>query len=131
MTDDTYPKIIARQWIRKAETALRTAEVLFREQLLVGCVNRMYYAAFYAVSAALAGAGKSYGKHTAVRAALHRDFVKSGIVPPACGKTYNRLFDDRQEGDYTPRTSFSKDETLELLNQTREFLDYFKKIVEA
>ncbi len=130
MTDQDYRDIIAREWMEKAETALKTADVLFREKLLVGCVNRMYYAAFYAASAVLAKHGREYGKHTAVRAALHRDFVKPGIVPLECSKTYNRLFDDRQEGDYSPQTFFKEDEIGQLLMKTREFFDIFKRIVE-
>lgn len=130
MTDRDYQTIIARQWMDKSEIALKTADVLLREELLTGCVNRLYYAAFYAVSAALAGQGKEYGKHTAVRAALHRDFVKPGIVDASCGRTYNRLFDDRQTGDYTPETSFDISEIRELYEQTRAFLDCFRKLID-
>ena len=86
MSDAADRDVIARNWLDKAATTLKTAEVLLREELLVGCVNRLYYAAFYAVSAALAKEGKSYGKHRAVRAALHRGFVRTGKIPPSSGK---------------------------------------------
>ncbi|MBD3321117.1 MAG: HEPN domain-containing protein [Chitinivibrionales bacterium] len=130
MTEGDYHAIIARQWMGKSRTALKTADVLFKEKLLVGCVNRLYYAVFYAVSAALAKQGKEYGKHTAIRAALHRDFVKPGLVPASCSKIYNRLFNDRQEGDYKPETTFKEDEIEELIDQTRQFLDLFQQLVE-
>jgi len=107
MTSRNYRAVIARDWMRKSERALNDAELLFGGDSLVGCVNRLYYAVFYAVSAVLAQEGREYGKHTAVRAALHRDFVKPGRVPRQCSITYNTLFDDRQEGDYTPRTSIA------------------------
>lgn len=129
MTDQDYRDVIARDWLAKAETALRTAEVLLEEQLLVGSVNRLYYAAFYAVSAVLAKEGTEYGKHRAVRAALHRDYVKPGRIPAGCGRTYDRLFEDRQRGDYTPRTSFNPDEVRELLLDTKKFLDCFRELL--
>jgi uncharacterized protein (UPF0332 family) len=129
MTDQDCRNIISRDWMEKSEATLNAAEILLREKMLVACVNRLYYAAFYAVSAALAKAGREYGKHTAVRAALHRDYVKSGQIPFNCGKTYDRLFDDRQEGDYAPKTSFKEEEIEQLLKETRTFLDLFKKII--
>jgi hypothetical protein len=129
MTDQNYRDIISHEWVEKAETAFTSAEVLLRENLLVGSVNRLYYAAFYAVSAALAKEGKEYGKHTAVRIALHRDYVKPGKISQDCGKIYDRLFEDRQEGDYTPRTFFKEEDVHQLLIETRQFLDCFKSLV--
>lgn len=129
MTDQDCRDIIARDWIEKSEATLKAAEILLREKMLVACVNRLYYAAFYAVSAALAKSGREYGKHTAVRAALHREYVKSGKIPFDCGKIYDRLFDDRQEGDYTPRTSFKEEEIKRLLEETRTFLGLFKRLI--
>ncbi|MBN1309115.1 MAG: HEPN domain-containing protein [Chitinispirillaceae bacterium] len=115
MTDQDYKNIIACDWMEKSESALKSDEILLRENMLVACVKKLYYAAFSAVSAALANAGRKYGRHTAVRAALDRDFVKSGFIPDDYGKIYDRLFDDRQEGDYTPRTTFDKKEIERLL----------------
>jgi hypothetical protein len=116
--------------MRKSERALNDAELLFGGDSLVGCVNRLYYAVFYAVSAVLAQEGREYGKHTAVRAALHRDFVKPGRVPRQCSITYNTLFDDRQEGDYTPRTSFDKEEIEKLVGEARSFVKQFAALIE-
>ena len=39
--------------------------------------SRSYYAAFHGVTAVLAGRGIEFTKHTAVRAALHRDLIQS------------------------------------------------------
>jgi len=69
---------IARNWLDKADDALEIAELSLGRGPLVSCVNRMYYAAFYAVSAVLADEGITYGKHAAVRASVNRDLVKTG-----------------------------------------------------
>jgi uncharacterized protein (UPF0332 family) len=62
--------------------------------------SRAYYAAFYAVSAALALQRKSYRKHCAVEAAVHRDFVKAGLWPKEIGQAYSGLLELRTLGDY-------------------------------
>ena len=128
MTDQDYRDTIARGWLGKAEDAFASAEILLREQRLVGCVNRLYYAAFYAVSAALAKEGREYGKHSAVRAAFHRDYVKTARIPKDFGKTYDELFDDRQEGDYRPQTSFDRENLEQLLAETRKLLDSLQSL---
>jgi len=129
MTEQHYRGMIAHDWMEKGAAALKAGERLLKENLLVGCVNRLYYAAFYAVSAVLASEGKTYGRHSAVRASVHRDYVKSGRIPPECGKTFDRLFDDRQQGDYTPKTSFTDEELQDLLVRTRAFIECFRSML--
>lgn len=58
-------------------------------------VNRLYYAMFYSVTAALAIKGEKYIKHSAVRAAFHRDFVRTEKVEKSIGKLYDELFHAR------------------------------------
>ena len=45
--------------------------------------SRAYYAAFYAVSALLALGGRTFKKHSALEAAVHRDLVKPGLFSPS------------------------------------------------
>lgn len=129
MTDQELLATISRGWLEKAEDSYAEAILLFGGKRFVGCVNRLYYSVFYAVSAVLALERKEYGKHSAVRAALHRDFVKPGRVPISIGKTYDELFFDRQEGDYTPRTSFDENDIQRLLSEGRVFIDFFKGLI--
>lgn len=62
--------------------------------------SRAYYAVFHAVSAIFALEGKSFSKHSAVRAAVHRDLVGTGLIPVESGQSYNELMDMRELGDY-------------------------------
>lgn len=62
--------------------------------------SRAYYAAFYAVSAWFALRGRTFRRHTAVEAAVHRDLVKTGVLPAELGKAYSRLLEMRSTGDY-------------------------------
>lgn len=69
-------------------------------------VNRLYYSAFYGVSAALFERHLHSSKHSGVRAFFHREFIKTGLLEVQWGKLYDRLFEDRQEGDYIAMTLF-------------------------
>ena len=62
--------------------------------------SRAYYAAFYAVSAHFALDGRTFTKHTAVEAAVHRDLVRAGTWHSDLGQEYSRLVRLRRTGDY-------------------------------
>lgn len=63
-------------------------------------VNRAYYAAFHAVTAHFALEGATFKSHAAVKAAVHRDLVHTGVWPAELGALFNRLFEMRSTGDY-------------------------------
>lgn len=48
--------------------------------------SRAYDAVFHGVTAVLAGRGMEFAKHTAARAALHRDLIQAGLLPAALGR---------------------------------------------
>ena len=93
-------ELIVTNWWRKAEESLAAARSEFHAGRLSFAVNRLYFSLFCAVAAALARQGLSYRKHTAVRAAFHRDFVRTHRVPESDGRLYDDLFNQRQQGDY-------------------------------
>jgi len=95
-------KAAARDFWARAVDALRVAEHDL-ELSPDAAASRAYYAAFYAVSAHFALEGKSYTKHSAVEAAVHRDLVKTGIWDMDLGRGYSRLAQLRTRGDYGGR----------------------------
>jgi len=92
-------------------------------------MNRIYYAAFYAVSAALLERKFQFVKHSGVRAMFHREFVKTGLLDVKWGKLYDRLFEDRQEGDYVALTSFEHEYVEMQLGQCVEFLAALRPLI--
>ena len=106
MTRDEATAQAVRYWLAKARECLAPAEDEVRAGRLSFAVNRCYYAAFYAASAALLARGKRFVKHSGVRAAVHRDLVKPGLLPEDLGRIYDRLFHDRQQGDYIEFVAF-------------------------
>mgnify|MGYP006301249017 CR=1 FL=1 len=117
---------LVETWLTKSDSALRDARLLKENGSLSACVNRLYYAAFYAVSAVLASRNQSYGKHSAVRAAVHRDFVKTGLLSKEHGRTYDILLSRREQADYQPAVTFEPDEVHEYFVHAREMVAALK-----
>ncbi len=72
------------EWGR-AERAIASAERLV-ESDPDSAVSRAYYAAFHAINALFALRGQSFTKHSALRAAIHRELIHSGEWPPGIGR---------------------------------------------
>jgi len=119
---------LGEYWLEKAERSYKTAKNEYNEGNYDFCVNRLYYAVFYAVNAVLIIRGQNYKKHSAVRAAIHRDFVKPGTISVEYGKLYDSLLRDREEADYVAFVEFDPEVVKEELNMSRKFIDKFKEI---
>lgn len=72
--------------------------------------SRAYYAAFHAITALFVLRGREFSKHSAVRAALHRDLVHKGRWAKELGQDYDFLMDLRETGDYGGLTHVSPED---------------------
>ena len=115
-------KELVQYWLEKAAESFRVAQANFAIDSMSATVNRLYYAAFYAVSAVLSARGLKYGKHSAVQSALHRDLIKTGLLSKERGAAYDELVEARHEGDYAAFATFEKDQVQAMLDRTEIFL---------
>lgn len=120
---------VVRVWIEKAHEAIASARSEHAAGRLAFAVNRCYYAAFYAASAVLLCRGHRFRKHTGVRAGIHRELVKPGLLPETWGRTYDRLFQDRQEGDYLALTHFEADEVEETIRHAEALVGFLERLI--
>jgi len=65
-----------------------------------GAAAWAYYAAFYAASANFALAGRTFRKHSAVQAAVHRELVHGSVWTEALAKGYDELLALRKTGHH-------------------------------
>lgn len=114
--------LIRYRTARAGET-LEEADVLAVSGHWNACVNRLYYACFYAVSALLSKHDLSSSKHTGIRSYFNQNFVKSGIIPKETAVIYNSLFERRQEGDYDVFVRFTESEVLPWIKEAKAFVD--------
>jgi uncharacterized protein (UPF0332 family) len=121
--------LLASTWMYKAESAIRDASLLKENGRLHACINRLYYAVFYAASAVLAFRGNTYGRHSAVRSSIHRDFVNQGLIGTDLGRIYDILLSRREQADYQPTIEFAVEEVDEYFNRAEEMLEAFKRLI--
>jgi uncharacterized protein (UPF0332 family) len=122
---------MVRYWWLKAQDSLSSARREFAAGSYSFAMNRLYYAAFYAVCAVLLERQQSFRKHSGVRAAFHRQLIKTGLLDMKWGRLYDQLFEDRQEGDYIVFVSFEPEYVQFQLSQCSEFLDELGKLLSS
>jgi uncharacterized protein (UPF0332 family) len=84
--------------------------------------SRAYYTAFYAVSALFALQGKTFSKHSAIEAAVHRDLVRPGHWPKELGAAYSALLALRTTGDYGGLEHVLEEEAGEAIQAVQRIL---------
>jgi hypothetical protein len=75
--------------------------------------------------------GRRFEKHSGVRAAFNQHFIKSGKLARKHGDLYNRLFRDRQEGDYVEFTKFDDQYVGEQVKGCEEFLVQIRPLIKT
>jgi uncharacterized protein (UPF0332 family) len=108
--------------LERAREALAEAEVLADTGHWNGCVSRLYYSCFYAVTALLLRHNLGSSKHTGVRSLFHRHFVRTGLVSPDLGDLYSALFNARNRGDYTDLTRFDEASVRPQISRVAAFI---------
>ncbi|RIH99847.1 HEPN domain-containing protein [candidate division NPL-UPA2 bacterium Unc8] len=127
MTNEVFTIINYR--LGRAKEAIEEAEILLEKGYTNTFVNRLYYACFYTVSALLLTKGLSSAKHSGVRSLFHKHFVKSGVVDVELGQLYDRLFDNRQKGDYADLVKFNLVEVTPWLEEAKKFVAGLEDVI--
>ena len=130
MTRDEAAAQVASYWMEKAQEALASARDEVDAGRLSFAVNRCYYSVFYAASAVLLTRGHRFSKHSGVRGAVHRHLVKTGSLSPEWGRFYDRLFQERQQGDYIEFISFERRDVLTTLEQAKELVEILQGLLQ-
>ena len=114
--------------IEKSQKALEQAIGNASMQYWEVTANRLYYAAYYAVSALLIANGDAARTHNGVIQMFGLHFIKSGIVSSEMGKLYNNLFSLRLTGDYNDKYNLKEKDVLPLLEPTKELIDEISRL---
>lgn len=127
MTEEKKSLILYR--LDRAREALEEASLLLEGGHSNTFVNRLYYACFYAVSALLLTRDLSSAKHSGVRSLFHQNFVKPAILSIELGQIYDKLFRNRQKGDYADLVRFNADEVSCWHDEARRFVDVIEVVI--
>ncbi len=64
-----------------------------------------------------------------MRAAFHREFIKAGRLDAEWGRFYDRLYEDRQEGDYAALVSFDREYVESQADRCARFLSELRPLI--
>jgi uncharacterized protein (UPF0332 family) len=131
MNKEQASEVLIKLWLEKANDALESAKLELAENHLSFSVNRLYYCCFYAVTAILLKNGRQFARHSAVMSEFNKNYVKTGRVEVKWSKFYQKLFDDRQEGDYIPTATFEYSEITERIEQAEDFLKVISELINS
>ena len=131
MSDDVGGPIdVVLHRLDRAQRTLTLAGSLVEMGELEGAVNRSYYACFYAVSALLLQHGMKSRKHRGIRSLFNQHFAKTGMISNDFTRTFNSLFDLRQDSDYRDFVQFEPDDVRRFCSEAKRFVDEIRRIVE-
>ena len=114
----------------RADETLEDARILARAERWNACVNRLYYACFYAVSAILVRDGLSSSKHAGIRSLFNSQYVKTGKIPKYLASIYNDLFERRQESDYLDFVRFQESQVLPLILKAESLIERIASLIQ-
>ena len=116
----TYRYALAEETLIAAKTCI--ANGLYRD-----CINRSYYAVFYAVKAVIVLGGVDFKRHKDVVAYFNKEYVAGGIFPRELGKRLGRLQALRETSDYNDFYVASKEEASNQL----ETVEYAMRLIKV
>ncbi len=106
----------------KARRALETARLTLDHGDADAAINRAYYAAFHAATAALLAVGETPKTHSGTHHRFHLHYVKSGRLSSSIGKTLSYASDARQRADYEAFTVFDEAAAADLITDVEAFV---------
>lgn len=122
---------LVRYRITKARETIEDARILANADRWNPCVNRLYYACFYAVSALLMQHDLSSARHTGIRSLFNQHFVKTEKISKKFAQIYNDLFERRQESDYLDFIRFEEKQVSPWISNAEQFVEHVAALIEG
>lgn len=108
--------------LERAHDTLDDARILAEKGKRNSAINRLYYSAYYAVTALLLKKGLKPVTHTGTKSGFTENFIKNGLIDKKFGKLYSQLFTFRQKGDYDDLFDFDEQQVMPYFEPLREFI---------
>ncbi len=115
--------------ITRAKDTLDDAQILADKGKWNSTINRLYYAAYYAVIALLLSADLKPNTHNGAKSNFSEYFIKTGKIDKELGKIFSQLFTWRQKGDYDDLFDFSQDKVLPYFEPVKKLISEAEKLI--
>jgi uncharacterized protein (UPF0332 family) len=115
--------------IDKAKKAEDDARFLIDNNKLHLAVNRIYYGAFYILSALALKYQFQTTSHQELIGWFNKEFVKEELIDRKYGRFVHKTYDKRSKADYADYVEFDKEEVLAMFNEMKDFLEEIEKLI--
>lgn len=106
----------------KGDNAWDEAQILMEKEKYDGAVSRAYYAAFHYSCALLLTKGLEPQSHKGMQRLFHLHFIRTGDLTAEMGVLLSHAQKAREEADYFPEVSFTKQISQERIQDVAVFL---------
>ena len=122
----------ARLEKKKGDDSWDEARILLEKEKFDGAVSRAYYAAYHYACAVLLTKGLEARSHQGVQRLFHLHFIRTGVFTPDVGVLLSHAQKAREEADYYPEISFTREIARDRLQDVESFLakarDFLSKV---
>lgn len=115
-------KILISIRLTKSDDAMKDVELLLNNNRWVLLAYRLYYSAYYVVSALLIAYGYTAKTHDGINQIFNRFFGQTKIIDLSLTRHYSRLLNLRITGDYSDNYEIQKEDVLPLVEPTKELI---------
>ena len=115
--------------IARAKDTLGDAQLLADNGKWNSAINRLYYAAYYAVIALLLNADLKPTTHNGVKSNFSEYFVKTEKIDKEFGLIFSQLFTWRQKGDYDDLFDFQEEKVLPYFEPVKKLILEVERLI--
>lgn len=126
---DEERRIMVELEIERAEKITEQFPTLQEQRYWDTLVNRMYYAAFHAVSALMIHNAIQVHTHRGALAAFNKEFVRTGVFSVEEGHLFSQLEGMRERGDYNCFIDATEDEIVPLIEPLKALITKIKTML--
>lgn len=129
--DETSRLALIQHRMERADETMEEALLLCNAAHYNAAMNRLYYACFYAITAALLQKDINSMTHTGTKAMFSLHFIASGVLPKEHGKTFSRLFEIRHTSDYDDFVYCDKELFDDFFPKAQSLIESLREYVKA
>lgn len=115
--------------LHRAKDTYADAELLADSERWNSAINRLYYSAYYAVTALLLDPDLNSTTHNGAKSKFSESFIKTRKISKEFGKIYSQLFTWRQKGDYDDLFDFEKDKVMPYFKPVGDLILIIEKMI--
>lgn len=122
-------RVMVELEMERADRIMSQIPTLIENEFWDNASNRLYYAAFHAVSALLIRNEIQVTSHKGAILMLNRDFVNKGILTREEGRLFSRLETMRENGDYNCSIETTREEVVPFVEVTQKLIERIRVLV--